>query len=392
MRIAISGIGIISALGAGASRTIEALSAARSGISSSTAIVSSHLELPAGEIPLTNEQLALKLGIDGKRIISRTALLGAIAASEALDNARCGKDRRIALISGTSIGGMDLTELFEKDSGKGPFSRLRYVRMHDCASSTRFIADHCGITGYTSTISTACSSAMNAIIAGARLIRHNIADTVIAGGTDALSLFTLNGFNSLGILDCNVCRPFDRNRNGLNLGEAAAYLVLQREDVLDSDPYCYLEGWGNANDAYHQTASSPNGDGAYMAMKKALETSGLETGRIDAIIAHGTGTPNNDAAETQAFVNLFGSNIPPFISTKAYTGHTLAASGSLNAVIACLCIKHGFLPASLNFNNPMDEGLPVPQSTFNNKIRIRNMLTNAFGFGGNCSSIILSAQ
>ena len=157
---------------------------------------------------------------------------------------------------------MDRTEVFYADYLSNPVrGRLRDVAMHDCAASTLAIARHCGIEGYATTISTACSSAANAILAAARLIRCGIADRVVAGGTDALSLFTLGGFGSLMILDKKPCRPFDADRAGLNLGEGAGYIVLQREDTLQKEPYAYFAGGENTNDAYHQTASSATGEG-----------------------------------------------------------------------------------------------------------------------------------
>ena len=176
----------------------------------------------------------------------------------------------------------------------------RYYKQH-CADSTRRIAEYCGITGYTATVSTACSSAANAVITGALLLENDMADYVVAGGTDALCRFTLNGFNSLSILDRERCRPFDATRAGLNLGEGAGYVVLAREEP-GMRSYCRLAGYANANDAHHQTASSETGEGAYRAMAEALARSGLE--RVDYINAHGTATPNNDLTEGTALRRL----------------------------------------------------------------------------------------
>jgi 3-oxoacyl-[acyl-carrier-protein] synthase-1 len=215
-------------------------------------------------------------------------------------------------------------------------------------------------------------------------------DRVVAGGTDALCRFTLNGFRSLAILSDEPCRPFDAARTGLNLGEGAGYIVLQRDDTLDKTPWGYLTGWANANDAFHQTASSTEGEGAYLAMSRALAMSGLPLVEIDYVNAHGTGTLNNDASEAAALVRVFGGNIPPFSSTKPFTGHTLAAAGGIEAVISLLALENVMLFPNLNFATPM-EGTPlVPQTTLREFMEIRNVLSNSFGFGGNNSSLIFS--
>lgn len=219
MNIAVRGIGIISALGNGAGETLAALRAGRSGIGKPT-LFRSAVDVPVGEVRRDNRALGELLGIPARETPSRTALLGMIAAAQAVADAAIPAAARVALVSGTSVGGMDLTENFYRDfrsdNGRG---RLRSVAGHDCADSTRRIAEYCGITGYTATVSTACSSAANAVITGALLLENDMADYVVAGGTDALCRFTLNGFNTLSILDRERCRPFDATRAGLNLGE-----------------------------------------------------------------------------------------------------------------------------------------------------------------------------
>ena len=275
MRIAVSGIGVISAIGNGAEENLRALRAGRSGVGPLTLFASRHA-VPVGEVRLSNPVLKELLGIAPATVVSRTARLGMAAAGEALTDAAPGGSLRVGLVSATSVGGMDLTERFFGDFMRDPAAgRITLAAQHDPAYSTARIAAHCGITGYTTTISTACSSAANAILLAARLIEHGICDAVVAGGCDALSKFTLNGFMSLGILDPAPCRPFDASRAGLNLGEGAGYLVLQRADSLVKEPYCYLAGYANANDAFHQTASSPTGEGAYRAMSGALRRAGI---------------------------------------------------------------------------------------------------------------------
>ena len=377
MNIAVRGIGIISALGNGAGETLAALRAGRSGIGKPT-LFRSAVDVPVGEVRRDNRALGELLGIPARETPSRTALLGMIAAAQAVADAAIPAAARVALVSGTSVGGMDLTENFYRDfrsdNGRG---RLRSVAGHDCADSTRRIAEYCGITGYTATVSTACSSAANAVITGALLLENDMADYVVAGGTDALCRFTLNGFNSLSILDPERCRPFDATRAGLNLGEGAGYVVLAREEP-SMRSYCRLAGYANANDAHHQTASSETGEGAYRAMAEALARSGLE--RVDYI---------NDLTDGIALRRLFGEQVPPFSSTKGFTGHALAAAGGIEAVLSALAIGHGLRYGNPGFAEPIPElGLrPVAETE---SAAVNSVLSNSFGFGGNCSSLIFA--
>ncbi len=392
MRIAVGGLGIISAIGHGTGEVLASLRSGRSGVGPLT-LFDMVCDVPVGQVRRDNSELKSMLGISPETTVTRTALLGMIAAEDALSDAGGGTGPRTGFVNATSTGGMDLTEVFFDDfvvdDSRG---RLREVAGHECADSTRRIAGRLGITGFTTTISTACSSAANAIIFGAGLIRQGLVDRVVAGGTDALCRFTLGGFRSLGILDGEPCRPFDHSRAGLNLGEGAGYVVLQREDTLTREPYGYLTGWANAGDAFHQTASSATGEGAYMAMAEAIEMAGLAPSEIGYINAHGTGTINNDASEAAALARIFGDCVPPFSSTKPFTGHTLAAAGGIEAVISLLAIRHGAIFPNLNYQNPMDDSSPVPQIILREGVEVRHVLSNSFGFGGNNSSLIFSAR
>lgn len=242
------------------------------------------------------------------------------------------------------------------------------------------------------TTSTACSSAANAIIFGANLIKSGVTDIVVAGGAEALTKFHLNGFNTLMILDKDTCRPFDRNRAGINLGEGAAYIVLESEESVkrrNVRPVAELSGYANTCDAFHQTATSENGEGAYLAMRKAMDMARLSPCDIDYVNAHGTGTPNNDASELAAMERIWGTQIPAFSSTKAFTGHTTSASGSIETVICLLALQHGFLPPNLGWRTPINEG-GIPITGTDNQRDIKNIINNSFGFGGNDSSLIFS--
>lgn len=289
MEVTVTGVGMVSALGLGVESGVASISRGESGISPAPEILRTINKLPVGEVRLTNEELHDVLHIRQREHLSRTALLGIWAAREAIADAGIdASGSRVGLVSSTSVGGMDRTErFFETFVADEKAGRLRDVKMHDCAASTEAIAHHCGIGGYRTTVSTACSSAANAIMHGAKLIRHGILDAVIVGGCDALSAFTLNGFKSLMILDEAVCRPFDESRAGLNLGEGAGYIVLQREEER-TEGYCNLTGYANRNDAYHQTASSESGEGAYRAMSEALAMAGIGTDDVSYINVHGT--------------------------------------------------------------------------------------------------------
>ncbi|MBI3883307.1 MAG: beta-ketoacyl-[acyl-carrier-protein] synthase family protein, partial [Sphingobacteriales bacterium] len=325
-KIFIAGVGAISAIGNNVAECLAALENEQAGIAHITQLNTIHRnKLPVAEVKLTNEELAAKTGLAVS--VSRTALLSMVAAQEALNDAAIENisSLRTGFISANSVGGMDKSENFFAeflaDPSKG---KLKNVVNHECGSVTEVVADKLGTKNYITTISTACSSSANAIFLGARLIKQNMLDVVVAGGTDALTKFTINGFNTLMILDAELCKPFDENRKGLNLGEGAGYVVLVSEKVaatLHKDVYCMLSGYCNANDAYHQTASSPDGTGSFLAMTGALKKSGLQPSDIDYINLHGTGTQNNDIAEGSAIKRLFDGNYPKMSSTKSFTGH-----------------------------------------------------------------------
>lgn len=385
----VAGLGCISALGYGVEKQIESLVSGKSGIVPLTLFETMH-EVVAGEVALSNTELREMLKLSAGKEYSRTTLLGLAAAKEALEDSGLNpSENRIGLISATSVGGMDISELFYReylpDNRRG---RLRQLTGHDCGASTQFIYDHLGLNSFCTTINTACSSANNAIMLGSRMIKAGMVDAVIAGGTDSLCRFTVNGFSSLGILDSKYCRPFDATREGLNLGEGAGYLLLVSDKLKSAKRYSRVAGYSNANDAFHQTASSASGEGAYMAMSGALEMSHLDKSEIGYINVHGTGTPNNDSSEATALKRLFGENIPPYSSTKGFTGHTLGAAGGIESVFTVLSIYGGYIWPNLNFSERMEECDVPPQTSVEREVEIRSAMTNSFGFGGNCTTLI----
>ncbi|HOZ73829.1 MAG TPA: beta-ketoacyl-[acyl-carrier-protein] synthase family protein [Flavobacterium sp.] len=393
--VAITGMGIVSAIGNSVAENYHALTNGQKAITRISNIATVHADvIMVGEIKKTNEALAQELGLAGDNNYSRTAMLGAIAARQAVLDAKISdiNDCRTGLISATSVGGMDTTEKHYYDYFKDP-NLVKYISAHDGGDVAQKIAETIGLQGFVTTISTACSSAANAIMLGARLIKAGKLDRVIVGGTDGLAKFTINGFKTLMIQSDTFNTPFDNNRKGLNLGEAAAFLVLESEESVkkhNSKVLAYVSGYANANDAFHQTASSENGEGAFLAMNKAFEVSGLKPSDIDYINMHGTATPNNDLSEGRAVIRVFGEDgVPDFSSTKAFTGHTLAAAAAIEAVYSVLAIQNGVVYPNLNFETPMEEFNLIPQTTLKHK-NIEHVLSNSFGFGGNCSTVIFS--
>ncbi len=393
--VAITGMGIISSIGETVEENFRALTQSKPGISDIENIDTIHKNvIKVGEIKKTNQQLVEELGLPADNNFTRTAMLGVIAAKQAVADAGITdiNEYNTGLISATSVGGMDMTERFFYDYYESEENR-RYINAHDAGDSTHKIADELGLNGLVTTISTACSSAANSIMMGARLIKAGKLDRVIVGGTDALAKFTINGFKTLMILSDTYNTPFDNNRKGLNLGEAAAFLVLESDELVkkyNKKVLAYVSGYGNANDAYHQTASSENGEGAFLAMEKAFKVSGLTQNDIDYVNAHGTATPNNDLSEGRALIRIFGEDkMPDFSSTKAFTGHTLAAAAAIEAVYSVLALQNNVIFPNLNWATPMEEFNITPVTELKHK-EINHVLSNSFGFGGNCSTLLFS--
>jgi 3-oxoacyl-[acyl-carrier-protein] synthase II len=386
-RVHITGMGIVSAIGNSVDECYESLINCKTGIGK----INHKDDFVVGEVKLSNEELST---LTQTTNYNRTTLLGLLAAREALTNAQINniKEARTGFISSNTVAGMCHSELIYSDFFAHK-NNENFIDSHFSGVSTDDIAKELGIDEYVSTISTACSSAANAIMLGARLIKNNMLDRVLVGGIDSLSKFTLNGFNTLMILDTDWCKPFDENRKGLNLGEGAAFIVLESEQTMiqsGKKSIAVLSGYGNANDAHHQTASSPEGHGAFLAMQKAFQVSGLSPNAIDYVNAHGTGTPNNDSSEGMAMQNIFQNKVPKFSSTKAYTGHTLAAAASIEAVISILSLQHQVIFPCLNRSVQMTDLHISPVSSLETNVSLNHVMSNSFGFGGNCSSLIFS--
>ena len=397
-RVVITGMGIVSAIGHDARSNLRALLEERSGIAPITRLSTRFRgEIPAGEVQLTDDALGALAAPSSMRGWTRTALLGLAAIKEAIQQSGIEhRSPRVGLISATTAGGIDKSEpiytrFFEEDP---PDEVRQYIGTHDPGEHAERIARELGMSGMVTTISTACSSSANAMILGTRLIRAGLLDAAIVGGADALCRFTVNGFNSLMILDREPCRPFDRRRAGLNLGEAGAYLVIEREDLARARAarsLAVVSGFANTNEAFHATASSPDGGGALLAMTRAIHKAGLTAQDIDHVNVHGTGTLNNDSSEGKALMRLFSDAVPPFTSTKSFTGHTLGAAGAVEAIYSALALMEGAHFATLRFAEPLDEAPLTPVLRSSTGHRIRHVLSNSFGFGGNNTALVLSA-
>lgn len=396
-RVFITGYGIITSIGKNAEENLHSLTEQRHGYGDIDILKTAHShDLRCCEIKISDEELRQMSGGVGSGL-TRTTLLALVALREAIDHAGLSQQdlSKSGLLSSTTTGGIrefernffDILDL----TRHGEFEQFADTAIPGDHSER--IAEQMGIHNYVATVSTACSSAANAIMQGAALIRSGRLESAICGGSEALSKFTINGFNALMILDNEHCRPFDESRRGLNLGEGAAYLVLESEarvERLRKKPLAILAGAGNANDAYHPTASSPEGTGALKAMRLALSHGGVDAANIGYVNAHGTATENNDLSEGTGLKRLFANDIPPFSSTKPFTGHTLAAAGSVEAVYSILALQHGMVWPSLNFTNPIPELSILPATKLLKNLSIKHVLSNSFGFGGNTSSLLLS--
>jgi 3-oxoacyl-(acyl-carrier-protein) synthase len=391
-RIFVTGMGVISAIGNSVAENHLSLTQEKCGIGKLEQFPSKYAAtLPFGEVKISNEFLKEKLNAHDAGV-TRTTLLALHACKEAIDDAQL--DQKIlssydtALIGATTVGGMCLTDQLYHDANKDE-EGSEYLLSYDCASVNIYLQKYFGINGVINTINTACSSSANSIMYGARLLKQGLAKCAIVGGVDSLAKFTINGFNALHILSDELCTPFDQNRKGLNLGEGAAFLVLEKEeDCVNKKVYAELTGYCNSNDAYHPSSLSDNGDGPYLAMKGALDVATLSPADISFINAHGTGTENNDLVESQAMIRLF--NEPPaFASTKSNIGHTLGAAGAIEAVYSILNITSGEVYPNLHFKEAIEGKNLIPVKSFS-KTHVQHVMSNSFGFGGNCSSLIFS--
>ncbi len=386
-------MGVISAIGNSVAENHQALKAATCGIQYKLDLFPSKYAgvLPFGQVPVSNEDLLKTLQVTDTGV-TRTSLLALYALNEALAESGISSETiqsfDTALIGANTVGGMCLTDDLFNDANKKT-DGSDYLSSYDCASVNMFLQKQFNINGIINTINTACSSSANAIMYGAMLMNNGYAKRAIVGGTDSLAKFTINGFNALHILSNEICTPFDEGRKGLNLGEGAAWLILEKEeDIKGRKIYAELTGYANANDAYHPSSLSDEGDGPYLSMQGALKLATLSADKIDFINAHGTGTENNDQVESRAMIRLF-ETAPAFASTKGNIGHTLGAAGAIEAVYSILSLMHQEVYPNLHFNTSIAATGLTPVTAYK-KMPVNHVMSNSFGFGGNCSSLIFS--
>ena len=389
--LAISACTLTTALGSGNVPTYQALQAGRSGLAP-VRFMGFPLPTFTGEVE----------GVDAVAIPShlsdfdcrnnRLAWLGLqaddFALAVAAARARWGL-RRVGVFLGTSTSGLLHTELAYRH--RGPDGALpadfKYGPTQNTFSVADFVARALQLEGPAWVVSTACSSSAKVFGNAARLIAAGLIDAAVVGGVDSMCLTTLYGFNSLELLSPEICRPWDRARNGLSIGEAAAFALLERDAA--TPPQGWLLGVGESNDGYHMSTPHPEGLGAIAAMRAALADAQLPPAAIDYINLHGTATPSNDAAEDAAVCQVFGTGTP-CSSTKGATGHTLGAAGGVEAAIALLALRHGLMPAGLNLQEP-DPALRMNYLRDNRAAPIGRVLSNSFGFGGSNASLIFGA-
>ena len=386
-------MGVISAIGNSVAENHHALKAATCGVKKELSLFSSKYGgvLPFGQVQVSTATLKEKLNITEPGV-TRTTMLAMHAFNEAVADAGLSvadiQETGTALIGANTVGGMCLTDELYHDANTD-HDGSEYLGSYDGASVAVYMQKHYQVGGIINTINTACSSSANAIMYGAMLMQQGYAKRAIVGGTDSLAKFTINGFNALHILSPHNCTPFDEGRQGLNLGEGAAFLILEREeDIRDKKVYAELTGYSNANDAYHPSSLSDQGDGPYLSMEGALQAAKLLPGQIDFINAHGTGTENNDLVESTAMIRLFKTP-PAFASTKANIGHTLGAAGAIEAVYSILSLVNQEVYPNLHYTNPIAATGLTPVLAYK-KMPVNHVMSNSFGFGGNCSSLVFS--
>lgn len=386
--LAISSFTLTTALGAGKSAMLDALRAQRSGLAPVRFL---DLPLPTwvGEVAGVEEVKLPDATASFDCRNNRLAWLG-LQQDGFIDAVAAARKRwgpaRVAVLLGTSTSGLLQTELAyrrRQPDGALPTDFI-YATTQNTYSVADFTARALQLEGPGWVVSTACSSSAKVFAAAARMIDAGLVDAAVVGGVDSLCLSTLYGFNSLELLSDEICRPWDAQRKGLSIGEAAAFALVEREVA---SPQGWLLGVGESNDGYHMSTPHPEGVGAIAAMRGALAGAGLEPGDIDYINLHGTATPSNDGAEDPAVASVFGTSVPAS-STKGTTGHTLGAAGGVEAAISLLAIRHGLMPAGLNVRE-RDPELKLDYLLENREKPVRHVLSNSFGFGGSNASLVL---
>ncbi len=392
--IYITGFGCISPIGLNADENLRSLRSGQDGIGRSLNLQSRYSELKLfGEVKADTNSLGAPIYFHQIPGLTRTDLLAFTAFNEAIQHSKLTPEEisshDTAFISASTVGGMCLTDELYADANFLS-AGSEFVHSYSGAAHTLQIAKFFGMKGFTNTINTACSSSSNAIMMGMRLIRSGRFKRAIVGGAESMAKYTINGFNSLQILSENKCKPFDIHRDGLNLGEGSAYVVLESEEVCSHKPHLgRIIGAGNSNDTFHPSSLSENAVGVTKCMELALMDAHILPSDINYINAHGTGTQNNDQTELVGFANIFPV-IPPFSSTKSYTGHTLGASGALEAIYCIFSLIHNELYPNLHTVDPVPGYCESLITHFTPEVKLDCVMSNSYGFGGNCTSLLFA--
>lgn len=388
----ITAVTAVSALGHGLEATKAALLARRSGL---RACDFPNME-PVGHIGRVEGVEAIRLpaalaryDCRNNRIAYAAAHADGFAAAVARARDQYGPDR-IAVLLGTSTSGIEALEQAYRArdaAGRLP-ADFQFCETHDLYAPALLLREVFGLTGPGLVISTACSSSANALVMAAEWLDAGLIDAAVVGGVDSLCLTTLRGFQSLELLSPEPCQPCGVDRKGLSLGEAAAFLLIERPSPASAGKIALL-GYGASNDAHHMSTPHPEGVGARLAMSAALERAGLAPADIDYVNLHGTGTPFNDAVEDLAVHAVLGERTP-CSSTKGWSGHTLGTAGALEAVISLLCIREGLMPGCINVQ-AIDPELRCNVLLENRHAPVKRVLSNSFGFGGSNCCLVFGA-
>ena len=390
-RVAVSDYTLVSALGAGRAATLAALREGRSGLRQrpfETAVLDTWIGEVDGLDGINLPAALAKFDCRNNRLAQLGLLADGFAASVARARARFGAER-VGVFLGTSTSGILQTELAyrRRDPASGALpADFHYAQTHNTYSVADFVRRALDLQGPAFVVSTACSSGAKVFGNAARMKALGLIDAAVVGGIDSLCLTTLYGFNSLELLSPDICRPYDAQRNGLSVGEAAAFALLERDAPA---PQAWLLGVGESSDGHHMSSPHPEGAGAAEAMRGALAQAGLDAAQVDYINLHGTATPNNDSAEDLAVGAVFGHRTP-CSSTKGATGHTLGAAGGAEAAIVMLALQHGLMPGGLNRLTP-DTTLRANYLDTSRAATLKVVASNSFGFGGSNACLVFGA-
>jgi 3-oxoacyl-[acyl-carrier-protein] synthase-1 len=386
--LAITACTLVTALGDGCAATLDALANSHSGLVRG-GFETCELDTWLGTVQGLEEAGAgaglAEYDCRNNRLAARTLLADGFGARVRKLAERVGAGR-VGLFLGSSNAGILSTEIayrYRDASGALP-AGLPYATTQNLYSPASYVRHALGLRGPAFVVSTACSSGAKVFASAARMLALGLIDAAVVGGVDTHCMTTLYGFHSLELVGSDICRPWDARRQGLSLGEGAAFALLEREPSTPA--LAWLLGAGESSDGHHMSAPHPEGAGAAMAMRQALVQAGMEPQAVDYINLHGTGTPNNDAAEDLAVCAVFGNGVP-CSSTKGQTGHTLGAAGGVEAVITVLALQRGIVPAGLNVRQ-LDPTLHANYQLSVQRRPLAIAASNSFGFGGSNSCLI----